>query len=542
MRGKFIGISVILFIAISTYAQDALDLEGKVSYLTSQHIYVKFQDTRSINIGDTLQVVKENGSNIPIVVAQKSSTSCVCIKVGEGLIMLEQSVIFAPHKQEKLPDQKDENQVNPMPEPKPEQIVENQEEKQEPEDIKSTHLSRRKGRISLSNYSNFRDNDEAKHRFMGRFSFGAVHINNSKFSFETYLNYRYNLKISTTNPAQKNGYLRIYNLAVNYDINKDFSVLVGRKVNQRLSSLGVVDGIQINKQFGGFYGGLMAGFKPNYTDYGFNRDLFQYGLYGGYGFQQERILSQTTLGLMEQRNGPGIDRRFIHLQHSSTFNRKLNLFTSLELDLYHNLNGITSTDARLSNFYISGRYRFNRKINLTVSYDARKRILLYETFKTEIERLLEDDEARQGVRIRMGLKPLKYINLGLSYGKRFQTNQQNKSDNMNGYITFSKIPIIQGRFTFNVNVNHSNYLQSQIFAIRYSRSFIKNKLKTDMYYRQLNYVYQFSESKLNQNYYGLNIYYRISKNLRINVLTELSSGSNFKNYRFNTKLTQSLGK
>ena len=63
--------------------------------------------------------------------------------------------------------------------------------------------------------------------------------------------------------------------------------------------------------------------------------------------------------------------------------KKLNLFTSLELDLYNKVNDTVNNDVRLTNLYASARYRFSRKFDLTLSYDSRKRILYYETFKSD---------------------------------------------------------------------------------------------------------------------------------------------------------------
>ena len=63
---------------LSVGAQVATDtLGGEVTYRTSQNIYVKFQSTKQISIGDTLFLAK-NGVIIPaLIVNNLSSTSCV---------------------------------------------------------------------------------------------------------------------------------------------------------------------------------------------------------------------------------------------------------------------------------------------------------------------------------------------------------------------------------------------------------------------------------------------------------------------------------
>ena len=191
--------------------------------------------------------------------------------------------------------------------------------------------------------------------------------------------------------------------------------------------------------------------------------------------------------------------------------------------------------------FASARYRFNRYFNATLSYDSRKRIIYYETFQTEIERLLDNDIARQGVRIRINGRPVQNVNAGFSYSKRFQNDDQNKSDNIYVYLGLSKIPGIGGNVSVNYNVNSSNYLQSNILSLRHSRTLIKNKLNADFYFRMANYIYLNSNSfnsTLNQNYYGANLSLNITRKLMLSVSGEYSTTDQENSYRIYTKLVK----
>jgi len=189
--------------------------------------------------------------------------------------------------------------------------------------------------------------------------------------------------------------------------------------------------------------------------------------------------------------------------------------------------------------YISARYRFTRKFDLMLSYDSRKRILYYETFQTEIERLLNDDEARQGFRARINVKPLKNVYTGVSFSKRFQSNIQNKSDNINGYIRLSKIPRLGGRLSLNYNQNTSNYLESKVISIRHSRNLFRNKLYADFYFRNVDYNYFNNNTNTTQNYFGINLSLNISRNLRFSIFGELSTNADLgNNYRINTAIVK----
>ena len=531
MKYKFIFISIFIFTCSNVFGQvkDQL-ITGKVSFVTSKNVYVKFNNTQNINVGDSLRFFN---ILIPcLLVKNKSSNSVVCSKIYECEVKKGDEIYY------KSSDKQDTNLEI--------ENIENQISSDSINSVAVIDLKRKRsiysekvrGRISAAGYSTMSNIRDDRHRMMYRFSLNVDHFQNSKFSFESYLIYRQYLNSGESNTSRSNIF-NVYNFALRYDVDSTLSVIFGRKINNKISSVGAIDGLQVEKFFGKNYVGVIAGFRPDIYDYNFNSNLFEYGAYIGRISDVINFNSQTTLGLIEQRNGGEIDRRYTYFQHSSTVMKKLNLFTSLELDLYNKVNDTVSNDVRLTNFYASARYRFNRKIDLTVSYDSRKRILYYETFQSEIERLLDDDIARQGFRMRFNVKPINYLITGISYSKRFQSDHQNKSDNIYGYMSYSKIPGIGGGFSVNYNMNTSNYLKSNILSLRYSRNLIKNKLNSDFYYRLADYKYFNSYIGNNkQNYYGANFSYNINRKLLFSVSGEYSKSSLENNYRIYTKLVK----
>jgi hemolysin activation/secretion protein len=168
--------------------------------------------------------------------------------------------------------------------------------------------------------------------------------------------------------------------------------------------------------------------------------------------------------------------------------------------------------------------------------------MYYETFRTAIENILEDDEARQGVRARINVRPAKYTSFGLGYSKRFQSSNQNKSDNINGFLSYTKLPGVGGRVTLNYNRNESNYLQSNIISIRHSRDLIERKLSADFYYRLVNYTYTYAGAnegtvaETQQYYIGANLMYRLSSSLTFSVLGEFAARESEENSRVNARI------
>lgn len=524
MRGLFIS-SIFLLQVMHGLAQDpARSLNGKVTFIASENVYVRFDDTRTISIGDTLRISTGNALNPCLVVTNKSSSSCVAVplsgcavKVGDKIVHTSKAVVA---------------EKNLQPEKKATSIPVKTDSRRSSEKIR--------GSISAGTYSNFSSANGNTTKAMYRLSFVAPSINHSKFSFETYMNYRQTF-LSADNTSQKpDDVFNVYSLALKYDPSPSMSFVLGRRINPRVSSIGAIDGLQVEKSFGNFYAGLLGGFRPDIIDYTFNADLLQYGAYVGLKSTANGFYSATTLGLMEQNNNGNTDRRYTYFQHSSTINEKINIFSSFELDIYNQVNADSVGDVRLTNLFVSVGYRISRKVDFSLSYSSRKQILYYETFKTEIERLLDDDIARQGFRFSANVRPVPNFGLGATYSKRFQTNDLNKSDNINGYATWSKIPFIGGGLYLNYNRNTSNYMQTNIMSFRHYRTLIKTKLDGELYFRMVDYDYLASEMIVKQQYYGASLSYRIARKLILNVLGELATTDEYDNYRVNARLTKNF--
>lgn len=502
------------------------DLEGKVTFMTSKNVYVKFDSTEKIKIGDSLSV---SNTNTPcLLVKNKSSNSVVCSIINECIIEKDDTVFYNSKAiVENLEIENIEEETSLVSD----SIIENSLVKKE-----VSYLENIKARLSVASYSYLSNIRDDRHSLMTRFSLTTNHINNSKFSIETYLNYRKNFISEDRSSTIKTSFFNVYNMALKYDIDTTFSVTVGRKINYKASSLGAIDGLQAEKYFGKNYVGVLVGFRPDYIDYSFNSDLFQYGAYIGRLTNSENFYSQTTLGFAEQTNSGEIDRRYLYFQHSSRLFSKLNLFSSMELDIYRKIGDVESNDTRLTNLYVSARYRFNRKVSLSLSYDSRKRIIYYQTFQTNIERILDEDIARQGLRARVNVRPWKYISTGLSYSKRFQNDTENKSDNIYAYLNLSKVPAIGGRLYLTYNMNSSNYLDNNIASIRYSTSFFDQRLNAEIYYRFVNYEYVRNIPNFSQNYFGTYLSYYLDRTLIVSLSGEFTTYEQENNFRINTRI------
>jgi hypothetical protein len=507
--------------------------EGIVSYMTSDNVYVRFNTTEVISVGDTLL-----HNEVPCLeVIKKSSTSCICQYVSDCIVEKNNIIII------KKTDSKIEPEEQLLPKDNavvllPSEIHINlDQEEDESIDTESTQsINARTSIATYSNFSPFGNND--RHQLVGRASINIDNISNSKISFQSYLNYRQNLQQEDTSSSINDRLFRVYNLALSYDIDSTSRISVGRKINRNLSSIGAIDGIQFEKQINTFVTGAVLGFRPDFFDLGFNPNLFEYGAFIGNQFSTESIYSRITLGFLEQRNAGNIDRRYLHFQNIQTINRNLHLFGSMEFDLYSNVNDVSSFKPRLTNLFLSTRYRFSRKISMTLSYDNRKRIIFYETFRSQVEDLLDDDIARQGVRLRLSIRPISRLFAGMSLAKRFQSDSGNKSDNLNAFVSLNRCPIMNGTLSIRYNRNVSNYLKTNIYSSTFSFDSFQNRLNTQIYFRNVQYNYFTSENTSVQNYFGANFYLRLTRLLRFGLLLEVSDRQDNRYYRMNTKLVK----
>lgn len=532
-----------LYITISLFSFPLLSHaqstdEGVVSFITSDNVYVRFNSTDAISIGDTLYF-----NEAPCLeVIKKSSTSCICQSVNDCNVTKDNVLIFKEFEVNNQPETSNElvdSSDIKLPSEEIKLLSNTGDEEDDPRMFKQ-RVNARTSVVTYSSLSPLENND--RHRLVGRVSMNVDNINDSRFSIQSYLNYRQNLQSNASTSSINDQLLRVYNLAVSYDVDSTMQLSFGRRINRNLSSIGVIDGAQFEKQFSSFITGAVIGFRPDFEDFGFNPNLFEYGAFIGNQFSKESIYSRTTLGFMEQRNAGKIDRRYLHLQNIQTINRKIHLFGSMEFDLYSSVNNVSSYKPRLTNLYLSTRYRFNRKLSLTLSYDNRKRVIFYETFRTQVERLLDDDIARQGIRLRVNLRPINRVFAGASFAKRFQSNSENNSQNLNAFITLSRFPFKDGTLSIRYNRNESNYLKSNIYSTTYSFYSFKNKLNTQLYFRNVQYDYFTSENKSMQNYYGANLYLRITRSLRLGLLFEVSDRQENRYYRINTKLIKRFNK
>jgi hypothetical protein len=513
---------------------------GEVSFVSSRNVYVKFGSTAAIQLGDTLYVEIPAGEVRPaLVVSNKSSTSVVTTPLGENTFTKGDRILFRMP----LPTATTQSDVPEEPEKASGVAVVEAPLVITPEEDKDAVVRRVKqgvsGRISVASYSNMHESD-ANHRFRYQFNVQANRIKNTGLSFESYVVFRHEAGAWTEVQENLSDALKIYNLSAQYEINSSSRITLGRRINPRFSNMGAVDGLQVEKEWGRFLLGVIAGSRPDFADYGINPSLFEYGVFAGINAKPGALPSMTTLAFVQQNNTGQVDRQFVFVQHSGNLHEDLFFLTSFEIDLYEKIAELVSHKPQLTNFFASARWRASKKLSFSGSYDNRKNIIFYESYKNYIDQLI-DNETRQGLRFGFNLQPLKRLSLSGNFNWRFQASGANDAKNISGQFRWSNPWGRGSSISLRTNVLQTDFMSSELMGFRLSQSFLKNFLGTDIYARRV--VYRYESTGLDREQYiaGLNVDVRLTETLGLYLFGEgtLNNDQSL-SWLFNTRIVKRI--
>jgi hypothetical protein len=308
----------------------------------------------------------------------------------------------------------------------------------------------------------------------------------------------------------------VYNLSLKYNINESTEIWAGRKINPKIANVGAIDGIQFQKEWNNLFAGAVFGSRPDFSDYGFNPNLLEYGAYVGQNLKLNNGTVQSSLAFFEQRNTGKVDRRFVYLQHTNSAIKNLMIFSSLEVDLYKIENEKPINTLSLTSLYLSMRYRFSRKVSLFGSYDNRKNVIYYETYRNYADEVLQQ-ASRQGLRFRINYKPVNYLNISFNAGTRFRKEDPRRTDTYMGNASYTRVPFIRASFSLSANLIQSAYLDGQVYGARLSKYFLNDKLYSMLNYRNVSFDYHNSSSRVKQHIGEIDLSYQLNKKIYLSV-------------------------
>ena len=500
MKSQLVILLIISFNILSAQTKNTRLLEGVISYISSQNIYVKFVSTNGIEIGDTL-FLKNNNDFLPAIkVDHKSSTSCA----GSSIISrkLEINDLLYAIIPEIIKDSTTEAVISTTLTPVVIPTVTSGEI------ITKTTLepvSSFSGKISVQSYYNFTNNQASYdyQRWRYTFQLNANRIGSSGFSYSQYISFAYRADDWNRISSDLSEAIRVYDLAVKYNFNERTLIWLGRHLNNKISSISSIDGLQFESGINEWSIGAAIGSRPDFNNMGYNFKLFEYGVYANRTDQLANGDMQNTFGYFEQTNDFKTDRRFLYYQHSNSAIQSTRIFLSTEIDLYKKEMGESKTEFSLTSLFTSVNIRPSDFFAVMISYDARKNVIYYETFKTLVDSIIEN-ETRQGFRTRLTLKPFNNFYIGGDYGYRHRKGDLKPSNNYGGSISYSQIPGIESSVTVSFNKLSSSYTEGDIWTASLNRP-IAFGFDVMLGYRFTNYKFRSGIDDLKQNSVSINL-------------------------------------
>jgi hypothetical protein len=525
MKHQILIVFVLLTVAAAGQSTESW-LKGSITFRSSQHVYVGFTNTKGIQVGDTL-FVEDKGLRKPIFVVQNlSSQSCLCLPINQTTVgdaaliyaRIQSTVTTSTPETAKHLETTESVTTKAI-----EQSLQVSEKQRTP---------RFDGKLALTSYTQFSSFGNSE-RLRYNLSLQAQHIDSSAFSAET------NLSFSHRNTVWKGlaDALKVYSLAVTYEANEHLNLTLGRKINPDMANIGAVDGIQVEYKLKTLSYGMLVGARPDYFTYSFNPDLLQVGAFVGHTVQTPTSNYQTTLAVFNQMNAFKTDRRFAYIQHSNNLLKHVTAFASAEIDFYTLKNGLPATTFQWTSTYLSLRYRPWKKLALNLSYDARKNTYYYETFKNQLDSLI-DRETRQGLRLGFNYQPFDTWIWGGNAGYRFKQSDASPSINATTFLTVTAIPIIDASATVDATLLRTSYLNGTVYGLRINRDVFNDKVYTELSYRLVNYSYTHSQRTLLQHIPEASFSWRMAKKWMISFNAEGSFDADDTSARLYINLTK----
>ena len=491
---------------------------GIVTYRSSQNIYVKFESAEGIKEGDSLFINVSKILRPAVIVKYLSSQSCAGEDIYDGKIKPGDTLYAFIKKNIHVKKNADEEIKSDTVKSESTKAALLKDTFKEGGQYTTKKYS---GRLSVYSYSSLSNLEGMQDYQQWRYSlsFNSEDIFGSGISFSNYSVFYYKAdqwSDVASNPFQN---LRVYNLKLSYKFNDNSEATLGRFIGRHFSSIGPVDGIQYEKPFGNFSFGIVAGSRPDLSNMGLNAKLFEVGGVISRTDSSGQGFMENSVALFQQTNNFKIDRRFLYFQHTNSLIQDFNVFVSSEFDLYKKERGIQKNDFSLTGLYVSARYNFSREFSLSLSYDARKNVVYYETYKSFIDSLI-DNEMRQGLRASAYIRPFNMMFIGLNAGYSFVKGDVKPSSNFGGYLVYSQLPFIGTSLNFNYNRFLSNYTDGSTWGISTSKNLFGGVTDITLGYKNNLYSFSFNGDNLRQNIFSVEVSNNIWRSLFLSISYE----------------------
>ena len=400
-------------------------ITANVTYVAGTSVYIGAGRTQSLAVGDTGVVMRGTPGTVRVVVGAVSSGSSVARLLNpDDSVAVGDSVVFR---------KRDASAENFPGVGAPAPVARSSEPA-------TAALTR--GRVSLQ-YVGWgdlgSDADNARASLVVALDAGRLFGTGFRFTMYGRLT-----SVVRQDPSSQNSEgkwnARVYDMSVSLDDpNSWFGVGLGRITSRYAGGIGIVDGTQLTARTGALTFGVLGGFQPDYRTSEFNTDytkglLFLNAAWGS------RVHSpgSTTFAYGTQYYKGSLDRDYLYVQNTFSFNSRLYLYQSSEIDLHTESGGELQQAFRLTNTFITVNYLPASWVTITAAYDANRPVDFFESMKLIPDSLFEKD-LRQGFRAGAFFRLPVGISLSATGGYRLPVGDQPAGYNAGGGVRMSDI-------------------------------------------------------------------------------------------------------
>jgi hypothetical protein len=109
------------------------------------------------------------------------------------------------------------------------------------------------------------------------------------------------------------------------------------------------------------------------------------------------------------------------------------------------------------------------------------------------------------------------MSIGASSSYWDRVGDSKPTTNINGYFTYTQLPVLKVSASLTVNSLHTSYVDGFIYGLRVDKDFLNGKLNWGVNYRFVNYTYLASQNKLLEHIAAMDLSMQFTRKFSISV-------------------------
>ncbi|MFQ6114789.1 MAG: hypothetical protein ACE5NG_12035 [bacterium] len=427
-KSHFYSILIISLCSISPlFSQSVIKRVGEVKYISKHTYYINLGTKQGLGVGDRVTVKRKNQTIGALVVEHvaRLSSSCRLVFQKAAIKQGDRVEIFVGAKNKEANVESSEVQKTQKSKPVTSSSTSKSRITQFTKQKKNS-VNRIKGRLGIQ--SLWFDNMSGSNLNYKQLAFRTKLTVERFMGLPVELRFHWRSRIhirerSWSTAISDNEWTHsIYELSLVYENkNSPLEFGLGRILSRRIRGLGYIDGGLFSVKMNGTWRiGVAGGTQPSLRGAYFQAEEQKFGVF--LNFEQGEYRTQrfsSTIAFSGRYHGGEVSREFVYLQNNFWNGSKFSIYHTIELDLNRGWkHDHSSSSLQFSNFFLTMHYSPINFVSLTLSYDARKNIRIYET--RSIPDSLFDETTRQGLHSGITLQLSKSIRFSANVGMRFR--------------------------------------------------------------------------------------------------------------------------